>query len=214
SSRRRHTRSKRDWSSDVCSSDLLRSLGRFPLQAAFRYHKQPNERPTLALVWTRFPDSSVIAAVVERAIATTLVTNEGRSLTEVKLTVKNQAQPFLKVALPQGASILSVEVAGEKAKPVEGSDGNRVPLLRAGFRPRDAYEVSFVFMHSGAPFAKKVGSEISLPKMDVPIDLLQWEVFLPEQYRRSEEHTSELQSRFDLVCRLLLEKKKKNLSQN
>src|SRR5207249_6986507 len=29
---------------------------------------------------------------------------------------------------------------------------------------------------------------------------------------RSEEHTSELQSRFDLVCRLLLEKKKKNHS--
>src|SRR5699024_12539202 len=27
-------------------------------------------------------------------------------------------------------------------------------------------------------------------------------------FRRSEEHTSELQSRFDLVCRLLLEKKK------
>src|SRR5699024_12827567 len=27
--------------------------------------------------------------------------------------------------------------------------------------------------------------------------------------RRSEEHTSELQSRFDLVCRLLLEKKNK-----
>src|SRR5699024_12421167 len=29
---------------------------------------------------------------------------------------------------------------------------------------------------------------------------------------RSEEHTSELQSRFDLVCRLLLEKKKKEKS--
>src|SRR5204862_7544722 len=29
-------------------------------------------------------------------------------------------------------------------------------------------------------------------------------------HRRSEEHTSELQSRRDLVCRLLLEKKKKN----
>src|SRR5687768_18206776 len=28
-------------------------------------------------------------------------------------------------------------------------------------------------------------------------------------YRRSEEHTSELQSRLHLVCRLLLEKKKK-----
>src|SRR5437868_10489920 len=29
-----------------------------------------------------------------------------------------------------------------------------------------------------------------------------------ERVERSEEHTSELQSRFDLVCRLLLEKKK------
>src|SRR5699024_11429409 len=31
---------------------------------------------------------------------------------------------------------------------------------------------------------------------------------------RSEEHTSELQSRFDLVCRLLLEKKKKSNIKN
>src|SRR5438132_8024745 len=32
--------------------------------------------------------------------------------------------------------------------------------------------------------------------------------------RRSEEHTSELQSHSDLVCRLLLEKKKKNKKNN
>src|SRR5438034_3683786 len=31
----------------------------------------------------------------------------------------------------------------------------------------------------------------------------------PRRYQRSEEHTSELQSHSDLVCRLLLEKKKK-----
>src|SRR3989442_9899017 len=31
------------------------------------------------------------------------------------------------------------------------------------------------------------------------------------RWRRSEEHTSELQSRPHLVCRLLLEKKKKNI---
>ncbi len=164
-------------------SPYLRSLARFPMQAAFRYHKQPNEKPALALEWTRFPDSSVLAAIAERAVVTTLVTTEGRSLTEIKLTIKNQAQPFLKVALPAGASILSAEVAGEKVKPVEGPDGNRVPLLRAGFRPVDSYTVSFVFMHSGAPFAKKGGSDLSLPKMDVPINLLQWEVFLPEQYK-------------------------------
>jgi hypothetical protein len=165
------------------TNPYLRSLSRFPMQAAFRYHKQPSEKPSLALEWTRFPDSSVLSAVVERAVVTTLVTTEGRSLTEVKLLVKNQAQPFLKIALPTGASILTAEVAGEKVKPVEGPDGNRVPLLRPGFRPTDSYNVSFVFIHSGAPFAKKGGSDISLPKMDIPIDLLQWEVFLPERYK-------------------------------
>src|SRR2546428_12879790 len=34
----------------------------------------------------------------------------------------------------------------------------------------------------------------------------------PQQLCRSEEHTSELQSRSDLVCRLLLEKKKASWS--
>ncbi len=165
------------------TNPYLRSLSRFPMQAAFRYHKQPSEKPSLALEWTRFPDSSVLSAVVERAVVTTLVTTEGRSLTEIKLLVKNQAQPFLKIALPAGASILTAEVAGEKVKPVEGPDGNRVPLLRPGFRPTDSYNVSFVFIHSGAPFAKKGGSDISLPRMDIPIDLLQWEVFLPERYK-------------------------------
>src|SRR5207249_8745066 len=36
----------------------------------------------------------------------------------------------------------------------------------------------------------------------------------PRAAARSEEHTSELQSRFDLVCRLLLEKKKKKYPLN
>src|SRR5699024_11486751 len=36
-----------------------------------------------------------------------------------------------------------------------------------------------------------------------------WITRHPAQMQRSEEHTSELQSRFDLVCRLLLEKKKR-----
>src|SRR5207247_3318682 len=38
------------------------------------------------------------------------------------------------------------------------------------------------------------------------------EALAPFRGQRSEEHTSELQSRVDLVCRLLLEKKKMNRS--
>src|SRR5438477_9361907 len=36
----------------------------------------------------------------------------------------------------------------------------------------------------------------------------------PARHRRSEEHTSELQSHVNLVCRLLLEKKKKHKTQS
>jgi hypothetical protein len=162
---------------------FLRSLARNPLQGAFRYHRRPNEVPRLALQWNRFPDSGVLAAIAERAEVTTLVTSEGKSLTEIKLKLKNHAQPFLKVALPPGAVIVSADVGGESVKPVEGSDGSRVPLLRPGYRPADAYDVSFVFMHSGAPFAKKGDAELTLPKLDVPVSVLRWEVFLPDRYR-------------------------------
>src|SRR5438034_8213823 len=45
---------------------------------------------------------------------------------------------------------------------------------------------------------------------EVPLDQLTWEgrPHIQAQLERSEEHTSELQSHSDLVCRLLLEKKK------
>lgn len=168
------------------ASAPLRSLATLPVYAAFRYQKKPGENPGLGLSWTRFPDASEIAAIAQKAVVTTLVTSEGRSLTEVKLTVKNQAQPFLKVDLPAGASILSADVAGEKVKPVQGADGNRIPLLRSGFRPAGAYTVSFVFLNSGAPFSKKGSGALDLPRMDIPVGVTQWEVFLPRQFAVSE----------------------------
>src|SRR3989442_7787096 len=48
------------------------------------------------------------------------------------------------------------------------------------------------------------------PGLELVMSRLPAGFFTPENCRRSEEHTSELQSRPHLVCRLLLEKKKKN----
>src|SRR5258708_14427173 len=91
-------------------SPYLRALAHASLQTAFRYHRQPTETPSMVLEWVRFPDSGVLAAVAQQAVITTLVTTEGRSLTEVRLVLTNQAQPFLKVALPAGASHLSAHL--------------------------------------------------------------------------------------------------------
>jgi Carboxypeptidase regulatory-like domain len=161
----------------------LRALAREPLLAAFRYHRRPDEAPRLPVEVRRFPTAAVLAALAERASVTTLVTNEGRTLTEVSLTVRNQAQPFLRVGLPAGATLLSAEVAGEGVKPVTGADGTRVPLLRTGFRPSGPYAVSFVYLAPGAPFANKGEATFSLPRLDVPVSVLDWELFLPDRYK-------------------------------
>src|SRR5204862_7561593 len=57
------------------------------------------------------------------------------------------------------------------------------------------------------------GSQFALKQLNSRIQLtkevkLQYELTEEIAFQRSEEHTSELQSRRDLVCRLLLEKKK------
>ncbi len=160
----------------------LQSLARQPVLSAFRYQRTAGTVPGLVLDARRFADAGVLAAYAERATATTLITAEGRALTEVVLKLQNRAQPFLKVQLPEGASIVSVEVAGEAAKPVLGADGVRVPLMRPGFRPNGSYSVSFVYLHAGAPFARKGDLQMSLPKMDVPVGEVEWEIFAPENY--------------------------------
>src|SRR5205809_4226898 len=162
-------------------NQALQSLSRLPILSAFRYQRSAVPAG-LALDAKRFTDAGVLAAFADFAVATTLVTAEGRALTEVLLQVQNRAQAFLRVTLPPGASIVSADVAGEAAKPVLGADGTRVPLLRPGFRPKGPYTVSFVYLNTGTPFARKGDMSMRLPKMDMPVGIVEWEVFVPDSY--------------------------------
>src|SRR5206468_6164851 len=59
-------------------------------------------------------------------------------------------------------------------------------------------------------FAELVGQSSEIERTALVVDVREGTQLdeLPAIVKRSEEHTSELQSRSDLVCRLLLEKKK------
>ena len=160
---------------------ITRSLSHFPLQAAFRYNRRGTEAPQLQLDWKQFSDADVLSAVAERATVTTLTNVEGRSLTEVTLRVRNHAQPFLKVELPAGAQLVTAEVEGEPVRPVTGTDGSRVPLLRANLDSSKAYNVSFVYLSSGSRFSKNGSYDMGLPRFDIPVNLLTWEVLLPDR---------------------------------
>ena len=70
----------------------LAAAARQALLAAYRYQRTAELPPSLALNVRRFADAEVLAAVAERAVATTLVTKEGRALTEVTMWIRNRAQ--------------------------------------------------------------------------------------------------------------------------
>jgi len=132
----------------------MQALAQSPLLAAFRYQRGARP-PALALSVQRFTAADVVAAVAEYAEATTLITDDGRALTEVRLTVRNRAQRFMRLALPAGATVVSAMLDDAPVKPVGSADGVRVPLARAGARAWDTTEVSFVYLHAGTPFARR-----------------------------------------------------------
>src|SRR5699024_12223077 len=85
---------------------------------------------------------------------------------------------------------------------IECSRGSHGPASAA---TSDCGEDCSTSMESSSPCACASSRSITAPS-SVSLEA-KW-CSIPGWEMRSEEHTSELQSRFDLVCRLLLEKKK------
>src|SRR5206468_6066180 len=78
SSRRRHTRSDRDWSSDVCSSDLVKSADRATVRAMLQQHVDVNAGEpdgTTALHWAARADDVQTAELLIAAGANVKITN-------------------------------------------------------------------------------------------------------------------------------------------
>src|SRR3712207_7141481 len=68
--------------------------------------------------------------------------------------------------------------------------------------PTDGSDLSIGAVRQGVRYAKESGARMTVLTVTPPFNAFEL---------RSEEHTSELQSRQYLVCRLLLEKKKNHL---
>src|SRR5690349_22382423 len=84
-------------------------------------------------------------------------------------------------------------------------------LFRSSNRTRDERRVRTSAGAVLGPWATASGRELATRRLAAAVSQLRSGHALTGVHmkRRSEEHTSELQSRRDLVCRLLLEKKKK-----
>src|SRR5438067_13096288 len=82
----------------------------------------------------------------------------------------------------------------------------RSPFLFKITPPTKIYTLS---LHDALPISTWIRGEASIPLASLfSSEVSRVQPRLTKTSARSEEHTSELQSRFELVCRLLLEKKK------
>src|SRR5260370_13261498 len=70
-------------------------------------------------------------------------------------------------------------------------------------------EIYTLSLHDALPISRREDQHTFVPVHQVDLLPGQAGVLQPDRHR-SEEHTSELQSHLNLVCRLLLEKKKNN----
>src|SRR2546422_730468 len=174
SSRRRHTRCSRDWSSDVCSSDLVVKLINGLLTDAVKrgasdIHIEPFEHE----MRVRYRVDGALHEVMKPPIK-------------------------MRAALTSRIKIMAQLNIAERRVPQDG----RIKL-KFGAKVID-YRVSTLPVLFGEKIVLRI-----LDKGNLTLDLSKFG-FEPKA-ERSEEHTSELQSRLHLVCRLLLEKKKKNV---
>src|SRR5699024_11439158 len=114
---------------------------------------------------------------------------------------------------------------GIRGRNVTGVQTCALPFSRASVRYGDMLGIRYLSLDPtaegrpavGGPQELAPGQTLPLAATTPPVDLTAlvngfkplFEAVEPEEVNalRSEEHTSELQSRFDLVCRLLLEKK-------
>src|SRR5256884_9267319 len=209
SSRRRHTRCSRDWSSDVCSSDLVDAANR----------AGPFSGRSVVIQSTPHGQARALNAqdglftLVERGLEHGAPVERTRLIGAISRALIADAEwPAVRdlVARPELQVIVS-------------------NVTEVGFRPdagfparlTDLLHTRFVRLPDGPPvfvippeLVDQNGPRLAALVHHLP-EGLEHPAKVPEWHRarvwfRSEEHTSELQSRLHLVCRLLLEKKKKN----
>src|SRR5204863_5796727 len=98
-----------------------------------------------------------------------------------------------------------------------GSSHGRFTARCLFFNDRATTGIYTLSLHDALPICFEVDAQDQqVGRADITVILLQQLEFIAralESLGRSEEHTSELQSRRDLVCRLLLEKKTPQVGQ-
>jgi hypothetical protein len=150
-----------------------------PIVRAFRYS---GERGEATIAIARHPEKPLAAGGVDVLRATSVLTADGRVMTDLMFTLRNNLQQYLALELAEGEQVRSAVLDGDPIKPSRDAKGRvLVPLKRSKndggslkpFRVQLVYESN---VDSLSWFGRR---ELVLPKVEAPIASLNWSVLVP-----------------------------------
>ena len=166
--------------SKIDVGELPAWTGRTPESAVLAYrYVRPGYR--LLVEARRYAEAEVLQALVDSARFTTVVSDDGQTMTEANLSVRNNGRQHLEIELPKGATVWSAFVAGEPVRPSKREGRLLLPLERTSASDAPiTVELTYV---GEDKFPRRSGNvALASPKFDVPLKNARWDLFLPPDY--------------------------------
>ena len=131
----------------------------------------------------RFGDAAVLQALAEQVRLTSVLADDGQSMTEMRLVVRNNGLQDLEVQLPTNATVWSAFVGGEAVRPAKSSQGKLLLPLEASDAAADAPVTVELTYIEKEEFPTGSG-EVNLvsPRLNVPLNNARWDLYLPPDY--------------------------------
>ena len=168
-------------------SEAVYQPGRYLLGA----YSWPNENLTLAVKSVRRPIYKLPSAIVQRAEMVTSISNNGKAQTAARFQLVTKQQPFLRVELPEDASLWSVQLDGQPAKPQLQNGALLISLI--GNKTGKLRDLQLVFESPARAFSLIGKVQSQAPSLwlnetgeadgiAVPLVDLHWRLIMPDGY--------------------------------
>jgi len=140
-----------------------------PILLAFKYLNHPF---TINIDVTRHEELPVLVAAIDSGHYATLLTDEGKVLTKATYQVRNNVKQFLRLTLPEDATLWSSFVVNKPVKPAKDKSGNiLIPLEKSQLRGESIaqFPVEIVYLDKGPKMNLMGKLKLNLPQTDIPI---------------------------------------------
>jgi hypothetical protein len=177
---------------DADATDLGEMVASRQSPALVAYRVRPGEAGatrSLSVNVARYDQQAVLMANIEEARYQVLMSADGKELVQARYAVRNNQRNFVKIALPQGATVWSASLAGRPVRPGQSPDGSLLlPLEKSrGGEDAPAFVVEVFYLTKASAWGDKGRETVTLPALDLPISRTGVLLYYPPTFRVTAE---------------------------